>query len=170
MTSLNQLSKLAQRALTPLMKERGFSPEKRFVYWRKRGPLYDLIWSEVLTGGALLRIGVTIWSPWVDDPSGALHDFPPSSYLIGGSLSDEFPAVMHGGHLFDVSTPIKVEIAFRQILELLDGKAIPWFDSVRTFDEYMSYVGRRGFHPSPDYREQIRRGLAKGFESEPLPQ
>lgn len=95
MTTLVRLDKFADKWFNNQMRRRDFAVEKKFVFLRKRGPLYDMFMLQILTGGELLRVNVTIWSPWADHPEGELGEFPPKSCLIGGDLSDGFPEYMH---------------------------------------------------------------------------
>lgn len=150
------------------MRRRGFAVEKRFTFWRKRGPLYDMLISQILTGGELLRIHVTIWSPWVDNSDGDLGIFPPKSWLIGGTLSDEFPETMHGGQLFEIGRAQQLESTFPELLTLIDRHALPWFNSVSSYESYVSYVGDKGFYPTSDEEQRIKEGIRRGFAKEPI--
>jgi hypothetical protein len=51
MTTLAQVDKLAAKWFCDQMRRRGFAVEKKFIFWRKRGPLFDMFMSEILTGG-----------------------------------------------------------------------------------------------------------------------
>lgn len=168
MTTLAQLDKYAEKWFHNRMRRRGFAIEKKLYFWRKRGPLFDVFWSEVIAGGTLLRVEITILSPWVDDPiSGEFSKFPVATSLIGGALSGTFPEHLHGGS-FEVSSESDFEASFARILELIDSRALPWLNSVNSYDAYVAYVGRRGFHPDPELRERIKEGLAIGFNREPF--
>jgi hypothetical protein len=166
MTTLAQLDKFADKWFCNRMRRRGFAVEKKLYFWRKRGPLFDVFWSEVIAGGTMLRVHATILSPWVDDPvCGEFTRFPVAELMIGGTLSESFPETMQGG-AFEVSNESDFEASFTTLLEYIDTRALPWFKSVNSYDAYISYVGRRGFHPSPEYREKIKAGIAIGFERE----
>lgn len=167
MTSLVQLDKFASKWFHDQMRRRGFAVEKKFIFWRKRGPLYDMFLSHIISGD-LLRIHVTIWSPWAKDPEGKLGEFPPSYALIGGDLSAEFPEEMRGGKLFSVETEECIETSFKNILGLIDQYALPWFPTINSYESYASYVGDRGYHPTPEFQEKLKRGIARGFECEPF--
>jgi hypothetical protein len=168
MTTLTQLDKFAEKWFYKQIKRRGFAVEKKFYFWRKRGPLFDIFWSEIIGGGESLRIFVTIVSPWVDDPvDGEFVQFPVIDQLIGGTLSDRFPEVMFAGNMFKVKTEEDIEASLKQILVLIDERAVPWFNSVNSYETYLRYIGQRGFHPNPEYREKIKRGIDIGFEREP---
>jgi hypothetical protein len=166
MTSLAQLDKFADRWFNNEMRRRGFAAEKKFIYWRKRGPLYDLFMPRILAGGGILRVHVTIWSPWVDSDDGTFTVFPPEELLIGGTLSDEFPEVMRGG-VFDIKDEAEVEIALRAILQLIDLRVLPWFGQIKSVESYFPWVGDHGFYPTPDAEAQIRKGIALAFQKEP---
>lgn len=169
MTTLVQLDKYAEKWFHNRMRRRGFAVERKLYFWRKRGPLFDVFWSEVIAGGTLLRVYVTILSPWVDDPEfGEFSVFPVATSLIGGDLSKYFPEDIHGGGAFEVSTENYFELSFTEILEIIDLRVLPWLKSINSYEEYMSYVGRRGYHPHPELREKIKKGLAVGFEREPF--
>lgn len=168
MATISLIEKVAREWFSDQMRIRGFAVERRFTFWRKRGPLFDLLWSEVLSGGRWLRVGVTIWSPWVDDPEGRVGKFPPSSFLIGGTLSNKFPQLMMGGHLYEVETADSIRQSLTEILADVDRNAIPWFATVDSLESYMSYVGKGGSRPPLEYREKVRRGLELGFQREPL--
>lgn len=168
MTTLSQLDKYADKWFNDQMRRRGFAVERKFAYWRKRGPLYDMFWSEILSSGNNLRMNVTIWSPWVDHPDGDLGDFPPGKSLIGGNLSDRFPETMQSGELFSIDTEAAIESSLSNLLTLIDICALPWFSTINSYETYTFYLGRRGFHPTPEYREKIKQGIARGFEREPF--
>lgn len=167
MTTLTELDKLAKILFKPEMQARGFNAEKKFYFWRKRGPLFDVIWPEILSSRKNLRLYVTILSPWIDSEKGEFEKFPLSTCLIGGSLSNGFPEDLRGG-LFDIENEKEIISAFEKIIHLIDERVIPWFDSIDSYDGYTSYVGRKGFHPTAEYREKIKRGIARGFELDPI--
>jgi hypothetical protein len=166
MTTIAQLDKYADKWFNDQMRRRGFAVEKKFVFWRKRGPLYDMFIPQILTGGELLRINVTIWSPWADQPDGALGKFPPASCLIGGTLSDEFPEQMHGGMLFEVEDEKNIDASLKQILALIDKHILPWFPTVNSYESYAAYIGDRGFHPTEEYQAKLKLNMARAFELE----
>jgi hypothetical protein len=167
MTSLTQLDKFADKWFNNQMRRRGFAVEKKFIFWRKRGPLYDMFMPQILTGD-LLRIHVSIWSPWADHPDGDLGEFPPKSCLIGGDLSDGFPEYMHSGELFPIADEESIEASFKHILALIDKNALPWFPTINSYESYASYIGDHGFHPTEDYQESLKLGIARGFDKEPF--
>lgn len=167
MTTLVQLDKFSDKWFNNQMRRRGFAVEKKSVFWRKRGPLYDMLLPQILTGGELLRIHLTIWSPWVDSVEGELGKFPPDSYLIGGTLSDEFPGQLHGGELFEISTEKNMEESLQAILRLIDQRALPWFRTVNSYETYVAYVGAPGYRPTPERQNQVKQGIARGYEREP---
>jgi hypothetical protein len=111
MTTLTQLDKFADKWFNLEMRRRGFAVEKKFTYWRKRGPLFDLLVPHILTGGELLRVHVTIWSPWVDNVDGKFTTFPRDSMLIGGDLSDEVPEDIGGTFWVQNDTAIEARRA-----------------------------------------------------------
>lgn len=170
MTTLIQLDKFAAKWFADQMRRRGFAVEKKLIFWRKRGALYDMFMSEILTGGVNLRIRMSIWSPWVEHPEdGELGSFPPSYALVGGDLSEYFPDRMNSGELFPVETEKEIEESFKHILSLFDKYALPWFPTVNSYESYMAYVNARGFHATREHKDEIRKGIAKGFENEPYP-
>jgi hypothetical protein len=166
MTTFAQLDKQAAKLFCDKMRRRGFAVEKKFTFWRKRGPLFDMFWSRILGGGELLRVYVTIWSPWVDSLEGEFKEFPPESSLIGGTLSDEFPEAMYGGEVFEIENEEKMNDSFEKLIRLIDRCALPWFESINSYDAYSAYVGASGFELTEEWKEQIRRGIARGFELE----
>ncbi|MFL6660488.1 MAG: hypothetical protein ACJ8GW_20545 [Massilia sp.] len=168
MTTLMQLDMCANEWFNQKMRRRGFALEKKFYFWRKRGPLFDVFWSEILTGGSLLRVWATVLSPWVDSPDGEFVKFPVSVCVIGGPLSDNFPKDMIAGTLFDVSTKNEIDESFRKLLEIIDNSAIPWFNSIVSFDTYMAQLGLNGHLPTVAFRKKLKEGIARGFEIEPL--
>jgi hypothetical protein len=168
MTTLIQLDKCADEWFNQNMRRRGFSIEKKFYFWRKRGPLFDVFWSEILTGGSLLRVWVTVLSPWIDNLDGEFVKFPISVCVIGGPLSDNFPGDMIAGTLFDVGTKNEIDASFRKLSEIIGSSAIPWLDSVVSFDSYMAQLGRNGRMPTVAFRKKLREGIARGFEMEPI--
>lgn len=169
MTTLAQLDRLAAKEFHDQMRRRGFAIERQLTFWRKRGPLFDVLWSEILSSGVNLRVSATVWSPWIESTKGDLGSFPPRATLIGGTVSDEFPEKTHGGQLFSVGNESEAEYSFKTILGLIDERVIPWFQAVNSYETYVALVGTRGFHPAPEYRERIKRGIALGFEREPYP-
>jgi hypothetical protein len=168
MTTLTQLDKFAEKWFNKQMRRRGFAVERRFYFWRKRGPLFDVFWSEIIGNGSALRVFATILCPWVDDPNdGEFSQFPIIYQLIGGTLSDRFPETMQG-ETFDVTAEEKIDASLKRLLGIIDRNACPWLNSINSYETYTSYLGRRGYHPDPEYREKIKRGIAIGFEREPL--
>lgn len=167
MTTFAQIDKFAGKWFADQMRRRGFAVEKKFVFWRKRGPLYDMFLPQLLKGD-LLRINVTIWSPWADNENGELGVFPPSSCLIGGDLSSDFPELMHSGELFSVDSENSADKSFKKMLTLIDKKAVPWFSTVTSYEEYTRYIGAHGFHPTEEYQAALRKGIARGFVNEPF--
>ena len=168
MATKSQIDKISANTIANKMRRLGFAVEKSFYFWRKRGPLFDVLWSEILSGGDVLRINVTILCPWIERENGEFEKFPVAESLIGGSLSDEFPNVMHGGQLFNIGSDADIEKSFNEIYGLLCKHAIPWFNSINSYESYCSYVGQKGFHPTKEFREQVKKGIALGFEKEPL--
>lgn len=166
MTTFAQLDKQADKWFNNQMRRRGFAVEKKFVFWRKRGPLYDMFMPQILTGGELLRVRVSIWSPWVDSENGEFETFPPDYCLIGGTLSDEFPEQMFGGQLLEIENEAAMDASLRKLLKLVDEHALPWFVTINSFDSYVSYVGDKGYHPTPERQEAVKRGIARAFEKE----
>jgi hypothetical protein len=166
MTTLAQIDKIAAQWFQDKMRRRGFAVEKKFVYWRKRGALYDMFLPELLSGASHLRIRMSIWTPWIEDPNGDLGEFPPSYGLIGGTLSEDFPARPSSGELFLVATEKDIESSLQRILELIDRHALPWFPTVNSSETYLSYVGSRGFNPTREFKEKIKVGVVRGFELE----
>lgn len=168
MTTMTQIDKYAVKWFNDQMRRRGFAVEKKFVFWRKRGPLYDMFMPELLSGGVHLRIRLSIWSPWVDHPeSGELGSFPPSYGLVGGTLSEYFPESKSSGELFLVGTEEDVAQSFVQIIDFIDKHALPWFPTVNSCESYLSYVNARGFQANRERRDQVRIGIARGFQCEP---
>jgi hypothetical protein len=170
MTSLRQLDKLADQWFSDQMRRRGFAVEPKFVFWRKRGPLYDMFMPNILKGAPpyvdpSLRIYATIWSPWADHPDGEFIEFPPSSYLIGGELSEVFPKLMNSGESFSIGNEDQIGESFKRILVQID-KALPWFLTVNSYESYSSYIGVNGFHPVEEYQTALRIGIMRGFERE----
>jgi hypothetical protein len=165
MTTMTEICKYADEGFNAQMRRRGFAVEKRFYFWRKRGPLFDVFWSEVLSSGVFLRMNLTILSPWEENENGEFEKFPMASTSIGGTLSDRFPADPHGRD-FNVETKTDIDASFAEILRLVDTVAIPWFDSVNSYDAYTSWIGRGDFRPTRQYREKMKRGIALGFEKE----
>lgn len=53
MTTLTQLDKLTEHSFNNKMRRRGFAIEKKFYFWRKRGPFFDVIWGDIIGGGTL---------------------------------------------------------------------------------------------------------------------
>ena len=169
MTTMAQLDKYAAKWFNDQMRRRGFAVEKKFIFWRKRGPLYDMFLSEILTGGELLRISVTIWSPWAKHPDGEFDEFPPSYALIGGYLSDRFPEDMLGGcGGYFIENEETMEKTLRDVLNLIDKHALPWFPTINSYDSYAAYIGDHGFYPTPEFQEKLKKGIARGFECEPF--
>jgi hypothetical protein len=168
MATLTQVDKIAAKWFHDQMRRRGFAVEKKFIFWRKRGPLFDMIMSEILTGGIHLRVRLSIWSPWVDDPeNGELGEFPPSYALVGGGLSEDFPARKMSGSLFSVETEQDIEESLRSLLQLIDEKALPWFPTVDSYEKYAAYVDARGFLATKERASAIKEGIARGFAKEP---
>ena len=167
MTTLVQIDKFASKWFNDQMRRRGFAVEKKFLFWRKRGPLYDMFMPEILSGGVNLRIRMSIWSPWVDHPDdGQLGSFPPPYALVGGTLSEDFPARMSSGELFTIETEQQVEASLNNILSLIDKYALPWFPTVNSFESYIAYVDARGFQATREGKEKVRRGIAQAFDRE----
>ncbi len=168
MTTFSQLDKVAEGGFNNKMRRRGFAVEKKFYYWRKRGPLYDVLWSEIIAGGAHLRVYVTILSPWIDDQeTGQFQEFPVRLGLIGGTLSADFPERPQAGIVFEVETHEEICASLDLILSAIDQNAIPWFSSINSPEAYFAYLGARGFYPDRELREQIKRGIEIGFAREP---
>jgi hypothetical protein len=165
MTTMTEVCKYADGGFNAQMRRRGFAVEKKFYFWRKRGPLFDVFWSEVLSSGVFLGVNLTILSPWVDNENGEFEKFPASYTSIGGTLSDRFPANPIGSY-FNVETKADIDATFAEILKLVDTVAVPWFDSVNSYDTYISCIGRGESNPTRQYREKMKRGIALGFEKE----
>lgn len=166
MTTLTQLDKIASKWFHNEMRRRGFAIEKNFTFWRKRGPLYDLFRSRILTGRSVLRVDVTIWTPFVEHETGEITTFPPDSMLIGGHLGEEFPETMFGG-TFDVGEENMLEATLREILQVIDLRALPWFHSINSCETYNAYVGDHGFYPTPEAEQHIKNAIARAFDCEP---
>jgi hypothetical protein len=168
MTTKAQIDKESKKAFNAAMLAKGFNSEKGFYFWRKRGPLYDVLWSEILSSRQEMRIYVTILSPWIDNSNGVFEKFPISTSTIGGTLGPSFPESMTDGHLFSIGDNEQILASFQEILSLMDEKVIPWFDSIISYESFVYYLGRRGCHPTPAYREKIKAGIALGFERESI--
>ena len=166
MTTLTLLDKFADKWFNNEMRRRGFAVEKKFTYWRKRGPLFDLLVPHILRGGEVLRVHVTIWSPWVDNADGRFTTFPPDSMEIGGTLSDEFPEEMRGG-TFWVQDDAAIESTLRSMLELIDQRVLPWYAQINSPASYNEWVGDHGFYPTPEAEVAIKKGIALAFQNEP---
>ncbi len=167
MTTLLELDKFAKDGFSNQMRRRGFAVEKKMYFWRKRGQFFDVFWSEILSGTNLWRIHVTILSPWADSDKGEFNLFPVWTSNIGGTLSSRFPELLSAGELFHVGTKEEIDASFKEVLKLIDTAAIPWFDSVDSYDTYVSYIRRDGYDPAWQHREQVKRGILLGFEKEP---
>jgi len=168
MTTFTQLDKFAGKWFNDQMRRRSFAIEKKFFFWRKRGPLFDMFIPQILTGGELLRLEITIWSPWVESLSGEFKSFPPDTCYIGGTLCNEFPERMVSGMLFHIENEEQVEISLQKILTLVDNNALPWFKTVNSYQTYAAYIGDKGYYPTPEFQEKLKVGIARGFENEPL--
>ncbi|MFZ6719407.1 hypothetical protein [Undibacterium sp. Ji49W] len=166
MTTLTQLDKHASKWFHDAMRRRGFAIEKKFTFWRKRGPLFDMFVARISSGG-FLDVNVTIWSPWADHPNGELGEFPPDYLLIGGRLSEDFPKNMFSDPMFSVENEEDIEQVLRSVLELIDKCALPWFPTVYSYETYVAYVGKRGYHPTAERIEMVKAGIARGFQQEP---
>jgi hypothetical protein len=168
LTTYSQLDKVADGRFNSEMRRRGFAVEKKFYYWRKRGPLFDVLWPEIIGGGALLRVYVTILSPWIDDQEGGnFTEFPVRTGLIGGTLSTDFPERVQAGIVFKIETQEEISASLEEILLAVGQNAIPWFSSINSPETYFAYLGARGFYPDREFREQIKRGIEIGFAREP---
>ncbi|BBB60392.1 hypothetical protein UNDKW_2119 [Undibacterium sp. KW1] len=165
MTTLTQLDKYASKWFHDEMRRRGFAVEKKFIFWRKRGPLFDMFVTRISSGG-FLEIKVTIWSPWVNHSNGELGEFPPDYSLIGGRLSDGFPTDMFGEPLLSVEDEQVMELSLRSLLVLIDQYALPWFPTINSYETYVAYVGKRGYNPTPERIEMVKAGIARGFQQE----
>jgi hypothetical protein len=112
---------------------------------------------------------MSIWSPWITHPeNGELGSFPPDYALVGGDLSEYFPERMSSGELFPVGSDSDVEVSLKLILAQIDKYALPWFPTVNSFESYMAYVDARGFLGNRELKENIRKGITRGFECEPF--
>jgi hypothetical protein len=170
-STLRQLDKYADKWFNNEMRRRGFAIEPKLVYWRKRGPLYYMFISHFRKGSPPdidpgITIYATVWSPWADHPNGELGEFPPTSYLIGSDIYDGFPRNMPNYEDFEVGNETQIEANFHRILSIVD-QVLPWFDSINSYETYNEYIGAHGFHPVPEYQEELRVGIARGFEFEP---
>ena len=170
MTTLAQLDKHASSWFNNQMRRRGFAVEKKFCFWRKRGPLFDVFFGRTLTGGELLRVHITIWSPWIDHPDdGQLGEFPPLEIAIGGCVSEYFPTIMSNGDGFLIASDEDVEGSLKEILQLIDDKALPWLAGINSYDSYAAMVDKRSCMGSRESKESLKLGIARGFEREPYP-
>lgn len=169
MTTLLQLDKFGAEWFNDQMRRRGFAVERKFVFWRKRGPLFDMFMPHIMSGGGHLKVYISIWSPWGDHPdTGELGDFPPAYTSVGGVLSEMFPDRLRDEFTFDISTEEETLASFRQILALIDQRALPWFRSVDSYASYVAYIDARSFEGTSEWRNQLKKGMAKGFELEPF--
>ncbi len=166
MITLIELDKFAKDGFSNQMRRRGFAVERKMYFWRKRGQFFDVFWSEILSSRGSWRVHVTILSPWVDSDEGEFNSFPVWIRNIGGTLSSRFPELLESGDLFDVATKPEIDASFNEVLKLVDTVAVPWFDSVDSYDRYVSYIRRDGYDPAWQYREQVKRGILLGFEKE----
>ncbi len=166
MTTLTELDKYAKEGFHNQMRRRGFAVEKQLYYWRKRGQFFDVFWSEILSSRGSWRIHITIFTPWAYE-NGEFETFPLWTRFIGGTLSSRFPEQLANGYLFDVATKPEIDASFNEVLKLVDTVAVPWFNSVDSYETYVSYIHRGGFDPVWQFREQVKRGVLLGFEKEP---
>lgn len=168
MTTLTQLDKFSSAWFSDQMRRRGFAVEKKFIFWRKRGPLYDMFQPQVLSGGGDLRIFISIWSPWFDHPeSGELGEFPPD-YAAGGSiLSEKFPERLRDEFAFPVATAEEAAKSFEQMLALIDQRALPWFPTINSYESFVALVNSRSFMGTRERKEEIRKNMLRAFELEP---
>ncbi len=97
-----------------------------------------------------------------------LGTFPPDYALVGGDLSEDFPGRLASGELFSLGSEQEVEGSFKQLLNLIDGVALPWFPTINSYESYVAYVNRRGFLATSEAKEEIKLGIARGFEHEPF--
>jgi hypothetical protein len=166
MTTIKQLDKQASATFNNFMRRRGFGVEPGFCFWRKRGPLFDFLTPQILTGGTLLRINVTIWTPWIDNSDGEFETFPPTNLLIGGTLSEDFPDRMRSGDLYEIGSEAEIVNALRAVAFHFESKALKWFDSIDSSAAFLEYVGDKGFYPTEERAEVIRTGISRAFEME----
>jgi hypothetical protein len=166
MATIAQVDKLAVNWFNDQMRRRGFAVEKKFTFWRKRGPLYDIFSPHILTGGLSMRMNISIWSPWIDSSTGELGNFPPQYYLVGGDLSEDFPEKLLSGEIFPINTPEEMDICFKKLIQLMDAKVLPWLIKINSCESYISYVNSRGFLANKERKEQIKLGIERGFLNE----
>lgn len=170
MTTLAQLDKQASSWFNDQMRRRGFAVEKKFCFWRKRGPLFDVFFGRTLTGGELLGVHITVWSPWIDHPDdGQLGEFPPLDIAIGGDVSEYFPTYRLSGGQFLIASNAQVEDSLKAILQVIDEKVLPWLAGINSYDSYAAEVDKRSCMGNREYKERLKLGIARGFEREPYP-
>ncbi|MFZ6682232.1 hypothetical protein [Undibacterium sp. Tian12W] len=167
MTTFTQLDKLTEHSFNNKMRRRGFAVEKKFYFWRKRGPFFDVLWGEIIGGGNSLRIFVTIMCPWIDDPvTGEFIKFPIAECSIGGTLSGRFPEIMRNGENFSVSSEVDITRSLENILKFVDENAIPWFNKIVSLEAYQFYLEKSAYQPDSKDRAKIKKGIVIGLERE----
>ncbi|MBU2891852.1 hypothetical protein KO495_00780 [Colwellia sp. D2M02] len=132
MTTLKKIEKTAKSNLIPhLESDFGFEHFSSMIFSRLRSEdIYDFVIFDVTRGGNL-RVIVTC--SVVELEPDMLENFPRGGgIMIGGYLTDE--GVDFTGDYWSLEN---IETDLNEIVQLLEKYAIPWFDSIKTRQNYL---------------------------------
>ncbi len=131
MVTLKQIEQVAKQGFISELESRGFTYFPTLYFARIRGEdIYNVIIFERTKGGHL-KVFITCWTPEFcpDD----VDTFPRSVSLeIGGFLTEK--GIERISEMWELSN---LDFLMNLILKLIDKYAIPWFDSIKTRQDYI---------------------------------